>query len=132
MANCLKVRLVPKINPTTVQVDDGGDTENRVKADDTKKEPQIIKWHLVDDAEQGRFVSLSWLSTGPSGLPKPGIFGPLTEIAGTPWATVSDLHTGRDSAGDYHYQLTIQVGGNYYQTPLPGAMAGPNPNIKNT
>jgi hypothetical protein len=126
MANSLKVTLVNGV----VNVDDSHDTENHVARDMQHKEPQIIKWHLTGRAKEGRFISLNWLEVGGAKLPPPGIFGPFAEIPGTPWATMSDLHTGAGSAGAWVYQLTIKVDGNYYSTP-PITVQTPNPNIKN-
>jgi hypothetical protein len=91
----------------------------------------LIVWELV-----GKGVENCWF-TGiqfANPQPKTGIFGPFTPVGYSPWAAMSNRHTGKATRGAWFYQLTISIpqGGGRAQVTVPPALAeGNNPNIKN-
>jgi hypothetical protein len=86
----------------------------------------LIVWQLTGNAAKGRFRRHGWIPSGP----KPGIFGGFRLIIGTPFALMTDKHTGKTTKGQWSYRLEVVVGGKKYAT-KPPRMEGGTPNIKN-
>ena len=129
---------------TFAQVRDNG-TENQVYPD-PHGEPQIVKFRLIGRAAGGKFIPpIVWLPGGDPVPPPRGRFGDISEISGSTWGTLSDVHTGPGTRGVWVYELTIEVGGQRYTTRVtpakkpkqqkksrkPPPTPAANPNIRN-
>jgi hypothetical protein len=120
--NNLRVSLDMQTTPWTVIVDESAG-ENALKRSGNM---QVIKWYLVGNAAAASFVRHKWLARPPRGT-----FGPfLIDECGGKRATMCDLYDADTKKGQWAYQLTIELAGNQYSSPVPKSMSG-NPNITN-
>lgn len=129
MANDLKVTLDKNTTPWLVDIDQK-DGANQVAR---SAQSQTITWQLNGNAASGTIVSFVWVNNPPGVNPPPsGIFGtPLIAQNGNSM-TMSDLNNSTTTTGDWLYILTINVGGQNYQsgqTSITGTAT--NPTIKN-
>jgi hypothetical protein len=113
--------------PVTVDIDESNHA-NEVNHSTTR---QTITWKLKGNAASGTIVGFRWVSVpGPTDPP----FGCFETALDGKQATMSDLHAPNDPTHEWVYQLSIQVGGQVYQTNAVlkgGNRTNTDPSIKN-
>lgn len=123
MANDLSVTLDKSRNPWLVDIDQ----KNNANQVARNAEAQTITWQLTGDAASGNITGFRWINQ-----PNYGIFqNPVIAPNGNSM-TMSDLNNSDSTTGIWTYQLTIEVGGQIYQSGVTSLTAVPsNPTIKN-
>ncbi|MHA6205281.1 hypothetical protein ACXU4B_12720 [Dyella soli] len=123
MPNTLNVSLDENTTPWTVDIDQ----KNNANHVGQNGAAQTITWQLHGNAASGNIISFNWLTAPPS-----GIFTTPSISSNGNSMTMSDLNNSASTAGDWIYQLTIEVGGNNYSTTASTTTGTTNnPSIKN-
>lgn len=123
MANDLSVTLDKSKTPWLVDIDQK-DGANQVAR---SNQSQTITWQLTGNAASGNITAFDWIQQ-----PNAGIFGDPAIASNGNTMTMSDLNNSTNTTGNWTYQLTIEVGGQSYQsgvTSITGTST--NPTIKN-
>ena len=114
MPDILHVTLDTNTEPTSVDIDQTGNA-NVISRGANR---QSITWQVVGNAATGSFVSMSdpepgfeWVDAPPA-----GIFGDPTLSSNGKQLTLTDLHTGDETAGIWTYIVRIKVGGVVYKS----------------
>lgn len=116
MSNTLYVTLDQTTNPWSVDVNQSNNANDVAQ----NALAQTITWQLNGNAAAGTFNSLTdphnpgfaWAGTAP----RAGIFHTPALNANGNTLTISDLNNSSSTTGTWTYKLSINVGGNLYDT----------------
>lgn len=123
MANDLSVTLDKSKTPWLVDIDQKNGANQVARSNQS----QTITWQLTGDAASGNITGFSWLQQ-----PNAGIFEDPVIATNGNTMTMSDLNNSASTTGDWTYQLTIEVGGQSYQSAATSLTdTSTNPTIKN-